>query len=677
MDDIQVIDDLVDDDGFFKEPDTPGETLRSGANAGQDASPYSPSASSSKLLNLWQDSKKRLEGEVAEYMRRQEALFSQALGGLGAPGAIEGSSPLPCVPEAPSNGARRGRVNHMVSVGDGFATHDTRAIHPADVEDLFASKIGQGAKLTPVVEVKVSENEVKQAWSLDADEKRDSATVPTNTEAVRLKPTSIRGRVDVSYDKSSQEEAEDSHKPPRKSTGISGYAEKQQGKKKKLIKNEDGNFVEEGDTRTHHKELSAADVLQSKFENWLKTLPSSEEPERKGRVVRLLKSSSFSTLCPVIILIDAGYSTWGANRSAADPFADSTVTMKVVELLFTAFYTSELALKVFVHRRYFLSNDNAAWNWFDLILVMQALSDVVLTYIVSQAGGSATFLRLMRLLKLGKVLRLFRAIRFFKDLSVMIVAIMNCMMALFWAFCVFGLVIYMFALLMVQTMTLWRQDQEGDGASLDPEVVSAVKRYFGSVQAASLGLVMSTTGGINWIDMYTVIELGGGIPSAAFLFFIGFFGFAVITILSGIFIEKSLAASLPDRESQALEQRRAEEMECQEMKDMFMQMDEDGSGTLTIDEFMAACEDIYVKSYLRVLGLEIHDGVMFFKLLCSLSGATELPIEDFVQRLGRMKGSASAMDLQSLMFEVSILRKQMQRITEHVVPKGSSRAILP
>jgi len=264
-----------------------------------------------------------------------------------------------------------------------------------------------------------------------------------------------------------------------------------------------------------------------------------------------------------------------------------------------------------------LSNDNAAWNWFDLILVMQALSDVVLTYIVSQAGGSATFLRLMRLLKLGKVLRLFRAIRFFKDLSVMIVAIMNCMMALFWAFCVFGLVIYMFALLMVQTMTLWRQDQEGDGASLDPEVVSAVKRYFGSVQAASLGLVMSTTGGINWIDMYTVIELGGGIPSAAFLFFIGFFGFAVITILSGIFIEKSLAASLPDRESQALEQRRAEEMECQEMKDMFMQMDEDGSGTLTIDEFMAACEDIYVKSYLRVLGLEIHDGVMFFKLLCS------------------------------------------------------------
>lgn len=254
----------------------------------------------------------------------------------------------------------------------------------------------------------------------------------------------------------------------------------------------------------------------------------------------------------------------------------------------------------------------------------------------------------------------------------MIVAIMNCMMALFWAFCVLALVIYVFSLMMVQTMTMWRQEKIETGSDIEGDTLEKVNHYFGSVQAAGLGLFMSTTGGISWVEMYEVVVLGGGIVSFAYLFFIGFFGFAVITILSGIFIEKALAASQPDREAQALEQRRNEETECEEMRKLIQQMDADASGALTLDEFVMATEDVYVKSYLRSLGLEIHDAVMFFKMLASLAGTENLPIDDFVKRLGRMKGGATAMDLQSLMFEVSILRKQV----EASLPEGVAASAL-
>merc|ERR1719231_723886 len=137
-------------------------------------------------------------------------------------------------------------------------------------------------------------------------------------------------------------------------------------------------------------------------------------------------------------------------------------------------------------------------------------------------------------------------------------------------------------------MTMWRQGKIESDADIQGETLDKVNHYFGSVEAAGLGLFMSTTGGISWVEMYEVVVLGGGIVSFAYLFFIGFFGFAVITILSGIFIEKALAASQPDREAQALEQRRNEESECEEMRKLIQQMDADGSGSLTLPEFVKA-----------------------------------------------------------------------------------------
>merc|ERR1719183_2894456 len=104
-------------------------------------------------------------------------------------------------------------------------------------------------------------------------------------------------------------------------------------------------------------------------------------------------------------------------------------------------------------------------------------------------------MRLFRLMKLGKILRLFRAIRFLRDLSVMIIAIINCMSALFWAFNVLALVLYVFALMMVQFMTGYAQEHKDQ---MDLEIREGLDTYFGSVEGAVLSLFMCATGGINW-----------------------------------------------------------------------------------------------------------------------------------------------------------------------------------
>lgn len=660
--------------GFIRPVSAEGDALRQRGAELQDIPVLGDLSDKDMLWNHWLDAKRDLQDEVTHCLQRQEALLVQVLedrpGRLPPSTRSQGASPKPTNPSTAQPSPK------SALKGARLAVPEERQVEQTEVENLTCVE-----EFDSEAPVKKPEATVKEVWGLD---------LPGSTNSQPEKKGGVKFADGPSVEAPIIMEPDAPPTPPPSDPGDDNDDKvptvmkmNDQGelveKENKWAKNAKGvnniKFTSGGyeidDDRVHNKKLTFADVISMWVEKMLQKIPTSEEPKRTGRLANFTRSTVFGTACPLVILADASYTTWSSNRSAADPTAQVTTEMAVIELLFTLFYLTELSLKLCVHKRFYFTNESAAWNWFDLILVLQSMSDVILTYIVSAEGGSATFLRLMRLLKLGKVLRLFRAIRFLRDLSVMIVAIMNCMMALFWAFCVLALVIYVFSLMMVQTMTFWRQENP----TLDPETQADVDKFFGSVQSAGLGLFLSTTGGINWIDMYSVVNMGGTIVSVAFLFFIGFFGFAVITILSGIFIEKALAASQPDRDTQALEQRRNEEYEAEEMKGLIMQMDEDESGTLTMEEFLAATEDIYVRSYLRSLGLEIHDGVMFFKLLCSLSGTDDLPIDDFCSRLGRMKGNATSMDLQSLMFEVSILRKQVLSLQDHLLPAVQVKAV--
>merc|ERR1719498_2202453 len=111
-------------------------------------------------------------------------------------------------------------------------------------------------------------------------------------------------------------------------------------------------------------------------------------------------------------------------------------------------------------------------------------------------------------------------------------------------------------------MTGFLQEESSTVNSEDRQVIDM---YFGSVQNAVLYLFMSTTGGIDWHEMYEAAELGGTIVIIAYIFFIGFFGFAVMTILSGIFIEKALEAAAPGRENSALESRWRNEEQAEDL----------------------------------------------------------------------------------------------------------------
>mmetsp|Transcript_92658 Transcript_92658/g.188707 ORF Transcript_92658/g.188707 Transcript_92658/m.188707 type:complete len:110 (+) Transcript_92658:2-331(+) len=89
-------------------------------------------------------------------------------------------------------------------------------------------------------------------------------------------------------------------------------------------------------------------------------------------------------------------------------------------------------------------------------------------------------------------------------------------------------------------------------------------------------------------------------------------------------------------------------------------MDRDNSGTISRDEFQRHLRSGKLKAHLVVLGLDIKDAESFFDMMAGVAGDDEeVSIDEFVQGCHKLKGGATGVDVQQLMYETKRLHKDL------------------
>lgn len=119
-------------------------------------------------------------------------------------------------------------------------------------------------------------------------------------------------------------------------------------------------------------------------------------------------------------------------------------------------------------------------------------------------------------------------------------------------------------------------------------------------------------------------------------------------------------------------EREVKETYIRELQNLFWQMDDDESGTLTAAEMQQLVKDPKMAAYFTALGFEPHDCVRLFTLLDTDSSGT-VDIEEFLDGCLRLKGFARSIDVHFIM--VLIHRLQKQLLSSHVEgrPKGAPK----
>jgi hypothetical protein len=405
---------------------------------------------------------------------------------------------------------------------------------------------------------------------------------------------------------------------------------------------------------------------------------SAEQPDMWGRTVeqkhglaKVVSSTCFELSMAFIILLNmfciAAESQYGGMKSgynyglargnpeSADkvwPGADGVFLG--IEWFFGVLFSVELVLKIVAIPREFAKD---VWSPIDILVVTFFWIERLST----DLPFPPTLIRLARMARLLRFLRVVKTVKGFASLYLMLQSIKASVSALGWSSVVLLLGEMMFALGLNLLLIDYWEDQESETYDLDDR--QELYAYFGTFTRSLLTMIEMLLG--NW---YTITRILTRFNELFMIFGVChqlMFGFAVIEVISGVFLNETFKVANLDDSIMLNEVRRVARAETAKLTEFFEKADKDNSGLVDLVEFKKVLDNEQVVEWLSAMGLDVGDIDKVFFLL-DADGDGQITCQELVDGASMMKKPARAVD-------VAALQKMLRDVHDHVTADRPGR----
>jgi hypothetical protein len=236
----------------------------------------------------------------------------------------------------------------------------------------------------------------------------------------------------------------------------------------------------------------------------------------------------------------------------------------------------------------------------------------------------------------------------FRHLRALIVCIQGSLSSLAWSLVTVFLIYSLFSLFLVQIIVSYLDDT---GEAVEDTIFYD---SFGSIAKSILTLHKACTGGDDWSQGYNIIQTTGVVGSGLYLFFIVFMNFALMNIITGIFVESAMMVLRPDPITVARETSRQEHADAQKLDQLCRAVDADVSGKLTREQFEDGLRKKDIPLLLKSLGLQRHHLIEFFNHMAHVQADNgQVDIITFVDGCMMLKGAATNFDVHKLQSQLN------------------------
>jgi len=264
-----------------------------------------------------------------------------------------------------------------------------------------------------------------------------------------------------------------------------------------------------------------------------------------------------------------------------------------------------------------------------------------------------------------KVFRVIRVLKFFRELRMMALSIVSCLASVVWAFVLLFIVGFVFGMILLEGAREYLRPPDGDESSIDPEVRLALETWFDGMWMTVFSLAQAVSGGLSWGDLALPFSKISWIYGVEFTLFITFVVFGLLNVLIGVFVQSTSAIAELDRDFVIREEMERKQSVMNQMRDLFKQVDDDNSGTVTWNELKASLNNPAVQGYFSLVQIEPEEAEGLFKLL-DVDESGEVGIEEFILGCMRLKGAAKSLDMATLMYDNKRMYATLKKLVEIV-----------
>lgn len=397
-------------------------------------------------------------------------------------------------------------------------------------------------------------------------------------------------------------------------------------------------------------------IRQSRSQSRRVSTSGGERLEFESVLVSFVESDVFELSVGLVIIFSTVTMTLEVDQ------VDLPMLINFSESFLTAFFLQEWITRVAVYGLpWFRSMENLLDTfivWVPGVLTVWFLQPIF--------SGSADFLktiRIVRMLRLLRLVKVFRSLPVMQDLWQLVRGLLKSGGTLASAMTLIVFTLFVFGIAAVDLIA--RADYSG--AEEDSKV--AQSRFFGLWFA-----MLTLTRFMHGDDAQGIMdELTAHQPYIwIFLWtFAACASFVLLNLVTAIICNEAFETSKADEADLARQLKLQKEQEMREFKDMFIELDEDGSGQVTLDEFTNAFEIDSIRNKLIVMGLT-EDALLQLFTLLDTDGEGELSLDEFMGGMQSLSGLANAKDM-------VILTKGLERIEKQVslLFQGSLSSGLP
>lgn len=282
-------------------------------------------------------------------------------------------------------------------------------------------------------------------------------------------------------------------------------------------------------------------------------------------------------------------------------------------------------------------------------------------------SGFLKTMRIIRMLRLLRLVKVFRNLRMMQDLWMLVRGLLKSGSTLVSALVLIIFTLYVFGIAAVDL--IGRADYSGT----DEDVKEAQQRFFGL-----------------WYSMLTLIRFLRADDSQdimdalmqqqpyiwIFLWTFTAWAYLVLSnLVTALICNEAFETSKADESDLAKQLMLQKEEEIENLKEMFVELDEDGSGQVTEAEFKNAFSIETIKNKLTVMGLNEAQLLQLFHLL-DTDGQGELDLDEFMGGMQALSGLATAKDMVVLTKGMERIEKQVQSLMENSFSGGPSKDML-
>jgi len=180
-----------------------------------------------------------------------------------------------------------------------------------------------------------------------------------------------------------------------------------------------------------------------------------------------------------------------------------------------------------------------------------------------------------------------------------------------------------------------------------------------------------------------VIEHVSPLYSIFFFLYVGGVVFAVIRIITALFLKDTLAVAANDQEMMMQQKAKDKEKFARKLREVFEEADESGDGTVCWEEFQGMLNNPKAKASLSAMELESHEVESLFQLLDDGDGTVSF--DEFLKGVVRLKGQARSQDVLAILHDsrkvlnhVMSMEKKLQMLDlieeelDEFFPEGSA-----